>query len=369
MKKIGIITHYYNSTNYGGVLQAYALCRRLNEAGVSAEQICYLPSPARVGAAKKVLRRCKKLISSCGRVFHARAEKQIGQRKKAFVAFREAIPHSAKVFSDDNIAQANDIYDAFVTGSDQVWHPSLFKKGYSLSFVTKPKFSYAASMAVEDIDDKTRAVYKEALSRYAAVSVRERNALRMLDFDSGIRLVADPVFLLTAEQWGELAGERLIKERYAFSYFLGDSASARAEAEKYAKAKGLRLVNIPYLLNSYRKCDKKFGDDRLSDVSPADFLSLIRNAECVFTDSFHVICFSALFCRDFYVFKRSSAANMNSRIVDILDTLDLGGRYVESIGEEGPIDYTAARPKLKELLGASEDFIQKMVGTVKDEQQ
>ena len=58
---------------------------------------------------------------------------------------------------------------------------------------------------------------------------------------------------------------------------------------------------------------------------------------------------------------------MNSRIVDILDTLDLSGRYVEKIGGEQPIDYTAARPKLTELLAASEDFIQKMVGTVKDE--
>ena len=103
MKKIGIITHYYNSTNYGGVLQAYALCRRLNEAGLSAEQICYQPSPPRAGVAKKILRRCKKLLSSCGRVFHAQAEKQIGQRKKAFAAFREAIPHSGKVYSDADI--------------------------------------------------------------------------------------------------------------------------------------------------------------------------------------------------------------------------------------------------------------------------
>lgn len=39
--RIGIITHYYKSLNYGGVLQAYALCRYLSEQGYEAQQICY----------------------------------------------------------------------------------------------------------------------------------------------------------------------------------------------------------------------------------------------------------------------------------------------------------------------------------------
>lgn len=37
--KIGIITHYYKSTNYGGNLQAYALCKAINKLGHQAEQI------------------------------------------------------------------------------------------------------------------------------------------------------------------------------------------------------------------------------------------------------------------------------------------------------------------------------------------
>ena len=40
-KRIGIITHYYKSTNYGGTLQAYALCYYLNKNGYDAKQICY----------------------------------------------------------------------------------------------------------------------------------------------------------------------------------------------------------------------------------------------------------------------------------------------------------------------------------------
>lgn len=40
--KIGIITHYYNSTNYGGNLQAYALCKIIGKIGAEAEQICFM---------------------------------------------------------------------------------------------------------------------------------------------------------------------------------------------------------------------------------------------------------------------------------------------------------------------------------------
>jgi len=39
--KIGILTHYYGSNNYGGVLQAYALTKVLRDMGYDAEQICF----------------------------------------------------------------------------------------------------------------------------------------------------------------------------------------------------------------------------------------------------------------------------------------------------------------------------------------
>ena len=42
MKKVGIITHYYQSDNYGGNLQAYALAEFINRLdGYCAEQICF----------------------------------------------------------------------------------------------------------------------------------------------------------------------------------------------------------------------------------------------------------------------------------------------------------------------------------------
>ena len=37
--KVGILTHYYNSVNYGGNLQAYALCKAVENLGHEAQQV------------------------------------------------------------------------------------------------------------------------------------------------------------------------------------------------------------------------------------------------------------------------------------------------------------------------------------------
>ena len=364
MKKAGILTHYYNSTNYGGVLQAYALCRRLREAGVDAEQVCYDPTAVKRSAVKKVLHAGKKCMLSLKRGVHVRASRMIGTRKKAFEDFRNAVPHSSTVYTEATLDRANDVYDAFITGSDQVWHPGLFKRGYSLSFSKKPKYSYAASMAVERIDAEVKKKYERALLDYSAISVRERNAMSMLDFRNDVKLILDPVFLYSGKEWAKLSGKRIVEEKYVFTYFLGDSASARAQAREFAARKGLKLVNVPYLLNSYRKCDRSFGDVRISDVSPEDFLSLILNAEYVLTDSFHVICFSFLFKKNFYVFRRNSANNMNSRISDVLYTLGLEDRYVEKIGDEKDIDYDKPNAAFEELKAQTERFFEEMVESI-----
>ena len=53
--KIGIITHYYHSFNYGGNLQAYALCKYLNQQ-YDAEQICYINKNAKPKSRKQEIR-------------------------------------------------------------------------------------------------------------------------------------------------------------------------------------------------------------------------------------------------------------------------------------------------------------------------
>ena len=70
----------------------------------------------------------------------------------------------------------------------------------------------------------------------------------------------------------------------------------------------------PYLTGQYRKTDKKFGDIRLYRVSPPEFISLIKNADYVFTDSFHASVFSELYEKNFFAFRRGNAPGMETRL-------------------------------------------------------
>ena len=60
--KIGIITHYYKSINYGGNLQAYALCVYLNNLGLDAEQISYIREKHSIWKKKSFLRKIEASI-------------------------------------------------------------------------------------------------------------------------------------------------------------------------------------------------------------------------------------------------------------------------------------------------------------------
>lgn len=70
-------------------------------------------------------------------------------------------------------------------------------------------------------------------------------------------------------------------------YFFSDSLEVRKKAQEFCKERGLKLVVIPYAKQEYNLSDSKGPGTRMNDVGPREFVSLIKNAEFVFTDSFH----------------------------------------------------------------------------------
>lgn len=367
-KKVGILTHYYHSENYGGVLQSYALCKYLNDNGVEAKQVCYNSSVKPEPLIRKLKLCASRCFDSVKESMHHASRRMINKRKEAFNSFRDCIPHTDAVYSYKTIGKVSSLFDAFVTGSDQVWHPGVINEAYLLSFTDKPRFSYAASVASDSIPDKKKPYYK-VLESYTAVSVRERKAMELLPVRCD--LVLDPVFLITEKAWAEAASNRMFDENYVFCYLFGDSVQAREACTAFAKKKGLKLVNIPYLKGKYRKCDDGFSDYSLCDISPNDYLSLIRHADYVLTDSFHAICFSYIFKKQFFVFNRKTKANMGSRISDVLCTLDLVNRYCEDpfdvLSADREINYDDPRPVFEELKLESYRFVDSMIKGLSNE--
>lgn len=331
MKKIGIITEYYESRNYGGVLQAYALCKIIQEMGYECEQIPYMKisSISDTETHSSLVIRMKKALNpiSLFQFIKRNVERRImnrlfEKRTEAFRNFRDnCIPHDSKAYADDTIRDTVEKYDTFITGSDQVWNPAFYSPSYLLEFVPneKRKLSYAASLSVDKLSAEQRAYFKKCLQTFDAVSVREQNSIDLLKDICPVTVnwTLDPTLLLSEAQWEAMASKRKIEGNYIFTYFLGEDITQRNLTEQFAKKHNLKIVTMPYIWGKYRACDKKFGNIRLFDVAPQDFLSLIKYAEYIFTDSFHAVVFSLIFRKQFWVFQRSDYKGMSTRLYSL----------------------------------------------------
>ena len=383
-KRVGIVTHYYKSSNYGGNLQAYALCRALNKLkGVQAEQICYdfqgeiAPKSFKEKLQGKSLSEIIKIV--WGKIYtrlHAEEISKIyANHARAFQDFNECvIPHGASVYDYKCVNACVEDYDAFITGSDQVWNLTAYRPTFFLDFApsTKTKISYAASIALPSLTDAQKQIFKNSLQDYTAVSVREKSAVKLLDALSPmpVQVTLDPTLLLTREDWDEVCADRLVDGEYIFCYFLGDNPKSRKITEKYAKKRGLKIVSVPFVGGVVTATDKKFGDERLIDVSPQAFLSLVKHAKCVFTDSFHAVVFSNIYEKEYFVFNRSKKGEMSSRIVDITELFGQTEHfcagadkesvaYVESLSA---IDYTKPRTEFLDMQAHSIAFLKENLG-------
>ncbi len=330
----GIITDFYGQSNYGGVLQAYALARLIEKQGYSCHQIKY--------CSKKdgdiVFRTKIKLYKLLHMIYakelldktrSIKVGKKISARQAAIDGFMDKyIPSSDKIYNRKSILSAADDYTAFVAGSDQIW--SSLSRTNLLDFVPpeKSKFSYAASIARDNLTDTQKELFRTLLPSFQAVSVREKNSTAQLS-ELGISStwVLDPTLLLSKQEWDSIASNRIIGEPYIFCYFLGDGTELRDAARRYADKKQLKLVTIPYLHKKFSRQDFEFGDMQVHDASPSDFISLIKYADTVLTDSFHGTVFSAIYEKPIAIFKRPP---MDSRILTLAEALDCIDRVVEA---------------------------------------
>ncbi|KRL79701.1 polysaccharide pyruvyl transferase family protein [Ligilactobacillus equi] len=212
-------------------------------------------------------------------------------------------------------------YSLGIVGSDQVWH-KWFDDGYELpyyylQFLPKEKrVSYAASFGFEDFPAEDKVQHIEGIQGMNKISCRESGGCRLVEQVTGEKVphVLDPTLLLTKNEW-----ENLIKDSneysknqgsYIFVYFLGNITSEyQKEIDKIANSRKTKIIDF---LN--------FEDENISSCGPKEFVNLIKNADYIFTDSFHCCVFSILFNKDFKAFRRSQSGmeKMFNRIEELL---------------------------------------------------
>ncbi len=377
MKKAGIVTFYHNSVNFGGVLQAYALCEVLRRNGIEAEQIpyCYRKRKSEEGILHKIQRKgITEIITSFTGHLRRKANKQRflqiqKQKQDAFLPFlTEKIPHNKQVYDNTSIAEAVHAYDAFITGSDQVFNS--YDKTFFLDFVPKGKgkvkLSYAASSAKGFWSEEEKELIQKALSLFTGISVRDYATAQAVQSVTGKtpETVADPTLLLRKEDWDAIKEPVSVGEKYLLCYFLGDNKKPRKLARAYAAQHGLQLANIPMAGGGIAAADKHFGK-AMYDVSPPQFLSLIENAEAVFTDSFHCTVLSHVYQKNYFVFNRSRTGAMNMRIKDITALFKTEDRFCDGAERETmayishlpAIDFAAGKADTERLVEHSMVFL------------
>ena len=124
----------------------------------------------------------------------------------------------------------------------------------------------------------------------------------------------------------------------------------------------MRIVALRHV-DEYLECDETFGDECPYDVNPLEFVQLIKNAEYVFTDSFHCSVFSILFNKQFvtfYRFNNTSKNSRNSRIDSLFELFGLKDRlYNGNLIDQadGEIDFDNVNRKVEKLRQESLNFL------------
>ena len=327
MEKIGILT-YHRAYSYGAKLQAYALATYLTSIGFEAEVIDY----GNIGEEKlrKIGTKSLKdfIVTTLCYIASSIAEPQ---RIRHFDEFMDIIPHSPKHYDKANIAEANDKYDYFITGSDQVWNPK-YNEGdltYLLDFIKDNKkiFSYAASFGVSQLPDDILQVYKPLLKRFNKILIREVTGKTLLHTQLGLdsQVVLDPTFLLSRSQWEKMANYPLSKQqKYILSFqIINRDVHYDAMLDYLHRKLGYEVIELK---DSFRY--KPWKWPIYAKAGPKEFLGLIKNAEMVVTNSFHATVFSILFHRSFFCSRNSFG--FNSRMENLTGGLGLADRMFDS---------------------------------------
>ena len=96
-------------------------------------------------------------------------------------------------------------------------------------------------------------------------------------------------------------------------------------------------------------------------LGPEEFLTLLKNAKAVVTNSFHGTIFSILFQKEFYTITR---LNRNARMENILKIVSMEERLIDKIEDFEKIkeqDFKKAELALKKEKQKSKEFLQKVL--------
>ncbi len=341
--RIGILTLPLH-TNYGGILQAYALQTVLERMG---HDVCLIEKkrqPLRLPLWKAPLSYGKRIIKNLtGNPFPIFYEQKMNHetpivRQNTDKFINKYIKR--RIVDDFSDIKETD-FDAIVVGSDQVWRPKYFREiehayldfteGWNIK-----RIAYAASFGTDKWEYTTAQTErcKKLAENFNAVSVREVSGVDLCRKHLAVRArhVLDPTMLLPKEDYislfenaGTSRGNGTL-----LNYILDDTPEKTAFIEMIVKEKGLQPFRVNIVNDINQPVEKRVAP------SVEQWLRGFYDAEFVVTDSFHACVFSIIFNKPFIAI--GNVGRGLSRFTSLLCSFGLTDRLITNIAEFAGID-------------------------------
>lgn len=372
--KIGIITQPLH-TNYGGLLQNYALQQVLYNLGHDVHTINRRAYDIYTCRWDVILRwMLKRYIKKLIGWEYPLSRNEYNIVKQNCTEFVKENITTTKIFKNNKELKSiinKYRFNAYIAGSDQVWRPMYSENIYNdfLDFCQNEsnikRIAYAASFGVSDWEfneEQTKECSRLA-KLFDAISVREDSGIALckehLDVDA--IHVLDPTLLLEKEDYIKLvekAGEP-ISSGNLFCYILDNNETIENSIQHIEQELSLKSFQVK-ARNS--KCSLKRGEDIKDHIvpSPTKWLRAFMDAEMVFTDSFHGCVFSIIFNKPFWVIGNKGRGN--ARFDSLLKLFNLENRRIDvneikEVYFSEPIDWEKINTIKKEWQEKSINFL------------
>ena len=305
MQTVGIITTY-RQANWGSVLQAYALQQVIDNMGFQSQIIDYAyPNEFHY------IRGCKR-----SRSWLRNLPGNTIERIK--ICFKQLPPHrmdllnrfinqhmrcTRRFVSYEDLHQDPPLYDIYVAGSDQIWNPNtmLGDMSYMLDFAPEEalRISYSSSFASLTIPEHLQSDYRENLSKFAHISVREKNGVPVIKELLGreATVVLDPTLLLDRTHWAAIAQQAVpvsLPDKYILCYMLGytynPDKSMSQILHQLQDQYQMPVIAMNQLPSSFHGEEYRLPKSYGKGIE--EFLMLMNNASVVASSSFHGTAFA-----------------------------------------------------------------------------
>lgn len=333
MRKVSIITIIDNN-NFGTFLQAFALCKKIEQLGAKPELVDYCrPHMSWKYSFKTIFKTIHNPLRILSRLLSLWKSNKIHKKDRRFI-YQYLSSYSCNSIEDIKRTVSADVY---MTGSDQVWnsiHNRGLDKAFYLDYATQgaPRVAYAASIGMPQFQEHEKEETKTLLEKYNMITLREQSSIDLLSDlgldKSKLHAVLDPTLLLDKEEWKrQITLPRLHTEKYLLVYSVETKEQnnvIESVAEKIAKERHLKIVGV-YYGGSYSRM--KCCDYNHHYATPDVFLSLMYYADYVAVSSFHGTAFAVNFNKEFITVMPD---RFNSRVLNLLTTINATDRIIKN---------------------------------------